>query len=319
MGLVHAAAVTAVGGRIVGLVDHQPRTLGKARWIGVQAPFFPSLDDLFAQAAPDAVFVSVPSNVNLKVARACRKAGLRGIFLEKPLADSLENAKELVQLTDGSPPLVDAVGFMLRHVPTLRHAQRLIVEGTVGQIRHVEAEAYMDAKVPRGRSWFRQRRASGGGALVSLGSHLLDVLDAILGPLHRVDSVTLTQQAGEVEDRAHAALIYPGDVGATLSIGWDVSGYETLHVEFTFTGTSGQVAADLQRVILTRRSIERIWTERQLPDDAPGFVGGRGYVRQDAQFLAAVAGRKAERVTWQEGARVQHALTRLYRATGVAG
>jgi len=319
MGLVHAAAVTVAGGRIVGLVDHQRRAFGKAQWIGVQAPFFTSLDDLFAQVAPDTVFVSVPSSSNLEVARACRKAGVRGIFLEKPLADSVENADELVQLTHGDSPLVDAVGFMLRHVPTLRRAQRLIEEGAVGQIRQVEAKAYMDAKVPGRGSWFRQRTASGGGALVSLGSHLLGVLDAILGPLHSVDSVTLTQLAGDVEDRAYAALTYPGDVSATLSVGWDVSGYETLYVELIFTGTSGQMAADLQRVVLTKPSVERIWTERQLPDDAPGFVGGRGYVRQDAQFLAAVAGHKAERVTWQEGARVQQALIRLYRAAGATG
>jgi len=317
MGLVHGAAVTVAGGRIVGLVDHQRRTLGNARWIGLRAPFYTSLDDLFSRAVPDAVFVSVPSNANLGVARECRQAGVRGIFLEKPLADSVESADELVQLTDGHPPFVDAVGFMLRHVPTLRHAQRLVEDGAVGHVRQVEAEAYMDAKLPGRGSWFRQRTASGGGALVSLGTHLLSFLDSVLGPIESVDSVALAQRAGEVEDSARAALTYPGDVRATLSVGWDVSRYQALHVALTFTGTGGRLEADMQRVALTQPTNVRIWTERELPDDASGFVGGRGYVRQDDQFLAAVVGQKAERVTWQEGAIVQHALERLYSAAAL--
>jgi predicted dehydrogenase len=317
MGLVHGAAVTVVGGRIVGLVDRQSRALGNARWIGLRAPFYTSLDDLFSRAVPDAVFVSVPSSANLEVARACRQAGVRGIFVEKPLADSVDSAEALVQLTDGHPSLVDAVGFMLRHVPTFRHAQRLIRDGAVGQVRQVDAEAYMDAKLPGRGSWFRERAASGGGALVSLGSHLLCLLDAVLGPLKSVDEVTLTLRAGEVEDRARAVVTYSGDVRAVLSVGWDASGYDALHVALTFTGTSGRLAADLQHVALTQPAGERIWTERQLTDDAPGFVGGRGYVRQDAQFLAAVAGGEAERVTWREGARVQQALARLYSAAGL--
>jgi predicted dehydrogenase len=318
MGLVHAAAVTVAGGRIVGLVDRRRRTLGNARWMGLRAPFHTSLDDLFGRGVPDAVFVSVPSNANLGVARACHQAGVRGIFLEKPLADSVESADELAQIAEGHPLLVDAVGFMLRHVPTLRHAQRLIEDGAVGQVREAGAEAYMDAKLPERGSWFRRRTASGGGALVSLGSHLLSLLDAVLGTLESVDTVKLIQGTGEVEDRARVALTYPGDVRTTLSVGWDVSGYEALHVALTFTGTGGQLAADLQRVALTKPTGERIWTERQLPDDAPGFVGGRGYVRQDSQFLAAVAGQEAERVTWKEGGRVQHALARLYSASEFA-
>jgi len=314
MGLVHSAAVTVASGRIVGLVDRQHGKLGNARWIGIQAPFYTSLDDLFNRGVPDAVFVSVPSNANLGVARACRQAHVRGIFLEKPLANSIESAEELVQLTEGHPPLVDAVGYMLRHVPTLRHTQRLIEDGAVGQVRQVKAEAYMDVKPLERGSWFRQRTASGGGALISLGSHLLSFLDAVLGPIESVGLVALAQRAGEVEDRARAALNYPGDVRATLSVGWDVSGYEALHVALAFTGTGGRLAADLQRVALAQPAGERIWTERQLPNDAPGFVGGRGYVRQDAQFLAAVAGQEAERITWREGARIQHALARLYSA-----
>jgi predicted dehydrogenase len=317
MGLVHGAAVTVAGGRIIGLVDRQSRTLGNARWIGLRAPFYTSLDDLFGRAVPDTVFVSVPSSANLEVARACRQAGVRGIFVEKPLAESVESAEALVQLTDGHPSLVDAVGFMLRHVPTLRHTQRLIGDGAVGQVRQVDAEAYMDAKLPGRGSWFRQRAASGGGALVSLGSHLLCLLDAILGHLESIDEVTLAPRAGEVEDRACAAVTYPGAVRAALSVSWNASGYDALHVALTFAGTRGRLAADLQHVVLTRPAGERVWTERQLPDDAPGFVGGRGYVRQDAQFLAAVAGDEAERLTWREGARVQQALARLYSAAGL--
>lgn len=313
MGLVHGSAVTVAGGRIVGLVDRQRKTLGNARWIGLRAPFFTSLDDLLHVQVPDAVFVSVPSDANLAVAHACRAAGVRGIFLEKPLATTAERANELVRLASGDS-VIDAVGFMLRHVPTFRRALRLLEDKAIGQIREVQANAFMDAHLPVNGSWFRQHATSGGGALVSLGSHILSLLEAALGPTVNVESVHLTGLPGQVEDRAHATVCYPGGVRATFSVGWDVSGYEALHVGLVFEGSRGRLAADLERIVLTQATSQQTWTERQLPDDAPGFVGGRGYVRQDAQFLTAVAGGAAERITWREGARIQHALARLYHA-----
>lgn len=313
MGLVHGSAVTVAGGRIVGLVDRQRKTLGNARWIGLQAPFFASLEDLFSVQVPDAVFVSVPSNANLAVARACQAAGVRGIFLEKPLANTAESADELVGLASENT-LIDGVGFMLRHVPTFRHALHLLEDGAIGKVLEVQAEACMDAKLPAHGSWFRQRATSGGGALTSLGSHLLSLLDAALGPTTSVEAADLAAPPNDVEDRALATVCYPDGVRATLSVGWDMPGYEAMHVGLTFEGSNGHLAVDLERVCLTQATGRRVWTERQLPDDAPGFVGGRGYVRQDAQFLAAVTGAEAERVTWGEGARVQHGLADIYRA-----
>lgn len=313
MGLVHGSAVTAAGGRIVGLIDRQRKALGNARWIGLQAPFFASLDELFSVQVPDAVFVSVPSNANLTVARACQAAGVRGIFLEKPLANTAESADELSILA-GDGHLIDGVGFMLRHVATFRHALHLLEDDAIGQIREARAEAFMDAKLPARGSWFRERATSGGGALTSLGSHLLSLLDAALGPTTSVEAADVTALPDGVEDRARATVFYSDGVQATLSVGWDVAGYEAMHVGLAFQGSHGHLAVDLERVVLTQGTGRRAWTERQLPDDAPGFVGGRGYVRQDAQFLAAVTGAEAERVTWAEGARVQHSLVDLYRA-----
>jgi len=317
MGLVHGSAVTVAGGRIVGLIDPQPKTLGSARWIGLWAPFFTSLDDLFQLRVPDAVFVSVPSNANLAVARACRAVGVRGIFLEKPLANTAESADELVRLASDAR-LIDGVGFMLRHVPTFRLALRLLRGEAIGEIREVQGEAFMDARLSARGNWFRQRVVSGGGALTSLGSHILSLLDPVLGSVAQVESVGLTGLPGQVEDRARATICYAGGVRATLSVGWDVPGYEAMHVGMVFEGSQGRLSADLERVVLTQPAGRQIWTERQLPDDAPGFVGGRGYVRQDAQFLTAVAGGQAERVTWREGACVQHALAALYRAAEAA-
>lgn len=312
MGLVHGSAATVAEARIVGLVDPQAKTLGNARWIGLSAPFFTSLDDLFQCHIPDVVFVSVPSNANLAVARACGEAGVRGIFLEKPLANAVESADELVRLA-GDALLIDGVGFMLRHVPTFRFALRLLQDDAIGQVREVQAEAFMDARLSARGNWFRRRAVSGGGAVASLGSHILSLLDPVIGSVTQVESVSLTGLPGQVEDRARATIRYGSGVRATLSVGWDVAGYEAMHVGMVFEGSRGRLSADLEHVVLTQSVGQQIWTERQLPDDAPGFVGGRGYVRQDAQFLEAVAGGQAERVTWREGASVQHTLADLYR------
>jgi predicted dehydrogenase len=317
MGLVHGAAVTIAGGRIVGLVDPQPRTLGNARWIGLNAPYYPSLDKLLQVTAPDAALICVPSNINLQLARQCQAAGVRGIFLEKPLAHTAEIADELVRLAENTA-IVDGLGFMLRHVPSFRFALQLIRDGGIGEIREVRADALMDARLSADGGWFRQQAISGGGALTSLGSHLLSLLDAAFGAIVKVESARLVAAAGEVEDRAQATVCYNGTVRATLTVAWDAPGYEAMHVGLVFEGSLGRLVVDAEHVERVHGTRQKIWTERQLPDDAPGFVGGRGYARQDAHFLAAVIGRHGDRVAWREGARVQHALSSLYKVSAAA-
>jgi predicted dehydrogenase len=130
----------------------------------------------------------------------------------------------------------------------------------------------------------------------------------------KVESVNLTALSGQVEDRARVTLCYPGGGRATLSVAWNMPGYAAMHVGLVFEGSQGRLSVDLEHVEMTQAVGRRTWTERQLSDDAPGFAGGRGYVRQDAQFLTAVAGGDAERVTWREGARIQHTLASMYHA-----
>jgi len=131
---------------------------------------------------PAAVIVSNPTALHMDVAIPAAQAGC-AIFLEKPVADTLERVEELRRAAaqSGSPILV---GFQFRYHPTLNKAKELIAAGAIGQV--LTAHAHWGEYLPNWHPWedYRQSYAAradlGGGVIVTL-THPLDYLRYLLG------------------------------------------------------------------------------------------------------------------------------------------
>ncbi|MFE6064613.1 Gfo/Idh/MocA family protein [Streptomyces sp. NPDC056431] len=138
----------------------------------------------------DLAVVAVPNHLHAEVAVALLQRGIP-VFVEKPVCLNSAEAEKLAQAeTDGGAVLLAGsasryrgdIGVLLDLVPSL------------GTVRHVELAWTRARGVPKAGGWFTSRNQAGGGVLLDLGWHLLDTLDAILGP------VPMVQVAGAVSD-----------------------------------------------------------------------------------------------------------------------
>ncbi len=150
---------------------------------------FYSLDEALAEK-PDIAYVCNPSSLHVAVTRACLIAGC-DIFLEKPLADSLEGTAELVDLARKHKRIA-MVGYQLRFHPCVIRLTEIVRSGVLGNLLGVRAT--IGEYLPNWHPYEDYRimyaaRAELGGGVVLTQIHELDFLYSIFGTPTRIYSV----------------------------------------------------------------------------------------------------------------------------------
>ncbi len=143
-------------------------------------------------ASPDIDLVSIltPNFLHAPMAIAAAAAG-KHVFCEKPLAISAKETEQMWHAAEAAG-VVHAVNFNYRKVPAVQFIGRLIRTGRLGSVRQFRA-AYLqdwgnDTRLPR--SWKFEASGSGAGALIGVGSHIIDLARYLVGELERVVATT---------------------------------------------------------------------------------------------------------------------------------
>jgi predicted dehydrogenase len=127
------------GARLAGICDVDPERLARAgaAHADVALTLTTDLERLLAAPDVEAVAVAVPSRAHHAVARRALAAG-RHVLVEKPMALSVDDGRELVALAaDGGRVLM--AGHVLLHHPAIARARALIADGELGQVRYLHA------------------------------------------------------------------------------------------------------------------------------------------------------------------------------------
>ncbi len=151
-----------------------------------------SIDELVARDDVQIVDVCLPNYAHRPAILAAIRAG-KHVIVDKPLALNADQAQEIVGAARAANVRVGMV-FNYRFVPAMMRAQKLISEDTLGQIYHFQIDfmhtGYQNPR--RTMSWRLRRSQAGGGALVDLGSHAIDMARYLLGEFENVNAVTRT-------------------------------------------------------------------------------------------------------------------------------
>lgn len=119
------------------------------------------------------------------------------VLSEKPLADTLENARAMADTAAAHPELQTGVGFVYRRQPAVAAIKQL-VQSELGEVSHFNGRYWCDyarsAQVPM--AW-RYKGRPGTGALNDIGSHLIDLAEWVVGPLVSVSGAAFTTKVTE--------------------------------------------------------------------------------------------------------------------------
>ena len=190
--------VPAANARLVAVYDvNQEINRQAAERFGARAAA--NLDELLA-ADVEAVYVATPVHAHREQVPACARAG-KHVLCEKPLGLNVAEAEEMVAACRQAGVLL-GTALMMRFHSRHRAALELIRRGRLGQ--PVYARAQLSCWYPPIEGAWRQDPAlGGGGALMDMGGHCLDLLEMFFGPMRRLVCLTARAVHGyAVEDGA---------------------------------------------------------------------------------------------------------------------
>jgi myo-inositol 2-dehydrogenase/D-chiro-inositol 1-dehydrogenase len=177
---VHTRVLMGLRGvRITAVADTDPerRKVAAAK---TGAPTFASWEEALDPERVDAVVISLPPNFHPPAAELALSRGLH-VYVEKPIAADLCAAAGLVGAWRRSG-LVGMVGFNYRFNPLVRALRRQVSTGRVGRVIAVRSTFSVGASRAPGRTGgWRDLPGEGGGALLDLGVHHLDLIPFVLG------------------------------------------------------------------------------------------------------------------------------------------
>ena len=178
---------------------------------------YKNLTEILDDGSVNGIVFSTPHSMHAAQVREAAVAG-KHIFVEKPLALSVADAVK-ADKTCRDNKVVLAVGHNRRFSAATRQLEDWIAEGCFGRILHFEAHFSGNSALNfTPETWRANRTESPAGSLVSIGLHMIDAVQFLLGPIQRLSCIS-KRQVLQVDIDDTTAALFELETGITGSLG----------------------------------------------------------------------------------------------------
>jgi predicted dehydrogenase len=225
----------------VGLADPSGQAVAEARRIAPAAEVCAGLDDLLRQDL-DGVVIATPSALHARQTIRALEAGV-AVFCQKPLGRDAGQARRAVDAARQADRLL-AVDLSYRFTEAAQALRTLIRSGDLGRVFAADL-TFHNAYGPD-KGWFYDPALSGGGCLMDLGVHLVDLALWLLDETGAtILSSTLLAQGrplrgpGATEDYAVATLVLAGGAVVRIACSWKLPAGQDAVISASLYGDAG--------------------------------------------------------------------------------
>jgi len=300
-------------GTVSMIVEPDPQTAALAAAEFPQAHVAPDLEALFGTDL-DGIVIATPSALHAVQCVTMLEAGLP-VFCQKPLGRNAEETRAVIAAARAADRLL-GVDLSYRFTEAAFALRDLIQRNDLGRIYTLDL-TFHNAYGPD-KAWFYDRALSGGGCVIDLGIHLVDLALWLLDwpTVRRVDSALyangsrVSDREDTVEDYATATIELDGDITVRLACSWRLHAGQDAVIEAAVYGSSGGAALRNVSGSFYDFTAERFrGTQRERLTSPPDAWGGRAAIAWAEQL--ARSNRFDDSVEMLE--RVSEILDRIYQ------
>lgn len=199
---------------------------------------YANYEDLLKNQQIDAVIISSPNFLHLESATKAAEAG-KAILLEKPLARNVQEGEKILSSV-GKNGVKLMLGYPMRFNPSLKELREKIIDGFFGEVQLAEAtnvsngpftarsDGVGPSPVP---SWWFDKELVGGGALLDLGVHMINLFAWYFGEAESVSSYLGYKLNMSLEDFATCIIRFKNGPLALIKAGWfSKNGLESISI-----------------------------------------------------------------------------------------
>ena len=184
------------------------------------------------EAELDVLSVCTPTALHAPMAIGALSAGIH-VLSEKPMAESADSAQRMVDAAHAGDRVLD-VTFNHRRNGDVIAAKKIIDQGVLGQIYYAKTGWLRRAGIPGLDSWFTAKALAGGGPMMDIGVHMLDIALHLMGE----PSVTTVSGSTYAEFGPRGRGGSAGSTGMKWSPGGD-AGFDVEDLASAFIRLSG--------------------------------------------------------------------------------
>ncbi|MFZ1757428.1 MAG: Gfo/Idh/MocA family oxidoreductase [Caldilineaceae bacterium] len=254
---------------------------------------------LLADPAVQAVYIATPPHLHAAQTMEAAQAG-KHILCEKPLALDTGQARQMIDACRANGVQL-AVCYYQRYNSRHQQIRRLLAAGAIGQVMSVRFN-FSDFFPPTPGFWHHNRAISGGGVLMDLGVHCVDLLRYLCGNVTEVVALIDTLAADSpVEDTATLLLKLAGGAQAVITSHWSTANFEPAQANgLEICGTLGTIQASPIQAKDSSGSL-RLITEAGAQDFSVAPGGIRPHVALLEDFAQTIANRTPSAIAGEEG------------------
>jgi predicted dehydrogenase len=233
-----AALLSSDGTKAVAICDPNEEMAQQAQEFAPEAQLVGSLDELLA-CAPDGIVVATPSTLHAEQCIRALESGA-AVFCQKPLG---RNAEEVGAVLDAARRADRLLGVDLsyRHSAAMQAIRERVGGGELGKVFAADL-TFHNAYGPQS-AWFWDPKLSGGGCLIDLGVHLVDLALWLLDFPEVIDARATIRRDGravrsdEVENYATCELALANGTVVRIACSWNINAGQDAVIDATFYGT----------------------------------------------------------------------------------
>ncbi len=312
-----AAAVLPSMSRLEGVevsavCDPDPEARKRASELFGVELLYTDIDAMLAGVDIDAVYVGSPNACHLDHVSKAAQAG-KHVLCQKPLGLTAAECRRMIDICEANKVNL-GVGFCNRFSNAQKRAKKLIVDGVLGKINYIDMS--MSAYFPPNArsSWRFDRALSGGGPLMDLAPHIIDLAHFLLDD--EVESVQayVTPDVTEhrVEDGAVATMLFKNGIQGTL----ETSFSRIRPYSYTICGDKGTLRAVGTMAWLTGG--EKIGSIELRTLDGivdVGYEGNEHIEEEISAFCLAIENTRRAPVSGEDGLRAQAVIDAIYESS----
>jgi len=272
----------------------------------------------------DGVIICTPNSTHMPIAKAAAEKNVH-VFIEKPIGTHTEEVEDFLNIAKENG-VKTMVGMPYRFRRDVEIARNYIESGRLGDIYYAKVTHHRQRGTPKG--WFTDKTLSGGGVLMDIGVHMLDVTWFLLGEqdVHSVsghavnglgnyetkyisswESADKSDVAFDVDDFSSAWIRFKNGSVLSLETSWAVNGKQSQGLDIQLFGTKGGLSLSPLTIYEEEDNI--------LIEKHPTFDETNMFYEEMDHFIKAIEQDQEPAINGRQGYEVLRMLEAIYESS----
>jgi predicted dehydrogenase len=316
MGLLHSGIFNSLdNSKLIAVSDKDGFLVRALNTYLPRVHIYQSYREMIEKENLDIVVIATPIFLHNEMIQDSMAHGL-AIFVEKPLALNGQECRSILNKNYNNTTLV---GYCRRFMETYNLAKNIINNEYLGNVNFLNSHIYVSQIFKQSKGWLYNPKMSGGGVLIDLGSHGIDMFHYLFGDIQIVNAFANSVFNKEVEDYISINLRFKSQTFGSLQVSWSTRNYRLPEFRIDMQLDEGAISVTEKYINIYSEVnsdfIKKGWNtyyKQDLAKNVPINIAGPEYTLEDLHFLNCASENTGTRCDFYEAAKTNLVIDKIY-------